>query len=113
MASINVERVKSQLKSIAKVSQAVKHLLRNVLEALEENPSQFEELEEIPERIRAIPGVTIRKAKLTHPPHDYRLVFLHFRPGDAEERVEVIYAFRRQEGYPLHWDWIEGQLESP
>src|SRR5207249_3565418 len=80
MAHVIVRRVRRELESIRDASQAVKHLLRDVLEAIERDPSAFAELQEIPERVRAIAGVTVRKANVTHGPHDYRLVFLHFRP---------------------------------
>jgi hypothetical protein len=113
MARLLIKRVRKQLESICAASQAVKHLLQAVLTGIEENPSAFPELERIPERIRAIPGVTVRKARITRDPHDYRLVFLHFRPDGGEEWAEVIYAFRRRDGYPVDWDSIEGLREGP
>jgi hypothetical protein len=110
MARLIVRHVRRQLEAIRDTSQRLKHLLHSTLKAMEANPSAFEELKEIPAQIRAIPGVTVRKTKITHGAHDYRLVFLHFRPDEGEEWSEVIYAFRRREGYPLDWDWIEGLL---
>jgi hypothetical protein len=110
MARLIVRRVWRKLEAIRDASQRLKHLLHSTLKDIEENPSAFEELKEIPRRMRAIPGVTVRKAKITHGAHDYRLVFLHFRPEEGEEWSEVIFVFRRREGYPLDWDWIEGLL---
>lgn len=92
MARVIVRRVRQELAAIRYASQAVKRLLRGVLESIEESPAAFPELEEVPERIRAITGVTIRKAKVTHEAHDSRLVYLHFRPEAGEEWVEVVYA---------------------
>jgi hypothetical protein len=110
MGRLIVRRVEKELKAICQATQAVKHHLRRVLEAIEKDPSSFKELEEIPERIRAIPGVTVRKAEIKHDPHNYRLVFLHFRTEEGKEWSEVIYAFRRRKGYALDWEWIENLL---
>ncbi|HET6881772.1 MAG TPA: hypothetical protein VFI31_16530 [Pirellulales bacterium] len=114
MASIDTHLVRKQLKAIAASSKAVKKLLYDALERLEENPSQFPALDECPEDLlREYPDATLRKVYIERDPHSFRLVIIHWVFPDedgedegGEEHVDVIYAFPRKRGYSIDWEWV-------
>ena len=75
MATIDTSYVRRELRAIADSSNAVKHLLRKALEKLEQNPSSFPPLEEVPGNLTAsYPNLALRKIKLRSGKHNYRLV---------------------------------------
>ena len=60
------------------------------------------------------PNVTLRKVKITHGRHDYRIIVAHWDLGDAGEHVDGLYAFPRKAGYDIDWNAVEtllGDLE--
>jgi hypothetical protein len=108
MATIDTSYVRQELRAIADSSNAVKHLLRKALEKLEQNPSSFPVLEEVPDNLTAsYPNLTLRKIKLRSGKHNYRLVVAHWTLESGAEHVDVLYAFRRQDGYPIDWTWLD------
>jgi hypothetical protein len=97
------------LKAIAASSKAVKKLLYDALEALEDDPSQFPVLDECPEQIlQEYPHATLRKVYIQRDPHSFRLIVIHWVLPDEEdeEHVDVIYAFPRKRGYSIDWEWV-------
>src|SRR5216684_7680144 len=106
MATIDCRWVKRELRALCSVSQGVKKLLQNVLEEIERDPSAFPILDNVPLDLDPYPGVAIRKAKITHRRHDYRIVFLHRRLEDDAEHVDLLFVFKRTDGYHIDWDWI-------
>lgn len=109
MATVDTSYVNRELRAIAGRSRAVRTKLRQALEALEDNPSQFEPLKEVPPQIaEQYPNATFRKVKLEHNPHMYRLVVVHWTFDDkSPDHVDVIYAFPRKSGYPIDWDEVD------
>src|ERR1051325_4271602 len=111
MATIDPRLVKAELRRIAKVSQGVKKCLRDVLAKIEKNPTAFEELQDLPEDLTEFGNlVAIRKAKITHQKHDYRIVFAHWKFDDDQEHVDLLMAFPRKDDYQIDWKWIESCL---
>jgi hypothetical protein len=106
VADLDVNLVRESLKRIAGISDGAKKRLRDVLRDIEANPSQFPELDDIPIPLPA--GVTLRKAKVTGPNYDWRLILIHF--SGAREYVRVFAAFSRQTGYDIAWDDIAALL---
>jgi hypothetical protein len=110
-ASIDTSYVRRELRAMVAVSNAVRQRLRKALERIEADPSQFEELHDVPPRIRATyPGLVMRKVKIESRRHNYRLVLAHWTLADGKEHVDVLYAFRRQAGYPIDWDDVDELL---
>jgi hypothetical protein len=112
MTTINTNWVQRPLKAMLSVSQGVKKEAFKVLEAIEHNPSSFDELEDLPKDLALPPGTVIRKAKVINKKHDYRIVFLHRLPDDGPEIVDLLYVFKRKSGYTIDWDWIESLLDE-
>ena len=108
MPTIDTSYVRQELRAISDCSNAVKTLLREALEQLESDPSCFEPLVDVPARItEAYPSVTLRKIKLQSGRHNFRLIAAHWARGAREDHVDILYAFRRQDGYPIDWDWVD------
>ena len=109
MATIDFvnKEVRQALRVIVGVSQRVRALVESTLVKMEANPAQFEPLAVVPEALRNHPVVCIRKAKIRHQKHDYRMLFLHFKPPEGEEHVTILQAFPRQEDYHIDWDWVD------
>ncbi|HVC94522.1 MAG TPA: hypothetical protein VND64_12565 [Pirellulales bacterium] len=113
MASVDTSLVRKELKAIAARSKVVRKLLYEALEGLEEDPSQYSELEMYPAELRQkYPDVVLRKVYIEHNPHNYRLVFIHWTFEDSSEHVDVIYAFPRKRGYPIDWEQVEQFLRD-
>jgi hypothetical protein len=103
MAKVDHSRVEHELKTLLSVSQGVRKKLRSILLALERNPGAFEELEHVPLDMASYSGVVFRKAKVIQGKHDYRIVFLHRQLNDGSEHVDLLYIFKRKEGYQIDW----------
>ena len=106
-ATIDIRVVEKELRRIAKVSDGVKKQLHRTLAEIEQDPSQFDTLEavEIP-----LPANTcLRKAKIQHRKHSFRLIFAHHRLGDRDH-VDVLMAFPRKQGYDIDWSWVAGAV---
>jgi hypothetical protein len=113
MATIDIELVTRPLQAIKSTSRVVAKLLYECLEAIETEPAQFDELDEVrPSTAALFRQATFRKAYIEHGKHSFRLVFVHWTFSPDDEHVDVIYAFPRKRGYPIDWDWIE-QLPHP
>jgi hypothetical protein len=110
MATIDHSFVEPELKALFGVSNGVKKLARQILESIEQNPAAFSTLEGLPVDLSPYPGVFIRKASVTLRRHDYRIVFLHRRQEDGCEHVDLLYIFKRKEGYRIDWQWIASLL---
>jgi len=109
--AMSCDEVRKIRMSLISLSNALRHLVRKALERIEADPSQFEELSDVPPRIReAYSGVVLRKVKIECGRHNYRLVFAHWTLADGKEHVDVLYAFRRQAGYPIDWDDVDKVL---
>jgi hypothetical protein len=107
VAIVRIDFVEKQIKAICKASQQIKHLVREVLEAVENNPSVYPTLTDAPKDIAGREGVFLRKVKIVHQKHDYRMVYLHQRREDAEEQVDFLYVRPREDDYrSLDWDQI-------
>lgn len=115
MASIDTSLIRRELRAIEATSKRVSRLLYRALEKLEEDPAQFPELDYVHPRIEAVfAGVTLRKIKIVSGRHNFRIIIAHWSRGDYEDHVDGIYAFARQPGYPIDWDWVQevlGELE--
>jgi hypothetical protein len=113
MASLDTSLVDHELKRIIRTSQAIKKLTARVLEQIEEDPSSFKKLDEIPRALREIEHLTeIRKAYITHRKHDFRLIFAHWTFEDGAEHVDVLLAFPRKAGYSIDWEQVEEWLRG-
>jgi hypothetical protein len=110
MATINHRWVERELKALLSLSQGVRKLAQNVLEKIEGVPASFDELDVVPLDLTLSPGVAIRKAKIVHRKHDYRILFLHRRSDEGSEHVDLLYIFKRKEGYHIDWEWIASVL---
>jgi len=100
VAAVDISLVRAALKQLAGISDGAKKRLRAVLEAIEADPFQFPQLDEIP--IPLPTGVTLRKAKVTGQNYDWRLLYLHFHGHGGH--VRVFAAFPRKAGYDIDWD---------
>jgi len=110
-ASIDTSYVRRELRAIASASHRVKHLLQNALEKIETSPSQFDELNYVSPKIKAAySGVVMRKVRIQCGQHNYRLILAHWTFADGREHVDILYAFPRQDGYPIDWDEVGEML---
>jgi hypothetical protein len=76
MARLRTDLVDREIRRIIRTSQMVKGLLRDTLERIENNPGEFPPLDDAPDWIASIPYlVCLRKAKIVHRKHDFRLIF--------------------------------------
>jgi hypothetical protein len=114
MATLRIltDEARRGLTALAKVSQGVSKLLRTVLERIENQPGSFESLEAVPEPIVSRADVRLRKAKVVHQKHNYRILFFHFTDEDKSEHVDIFSVFERQPGYNIDWDWIRSLVED-
>lgn len=112
MATIDPRLVVKELRKIASVSQGVKKCLRDVLERIEDNPSDFSEVRDTPGISAFGHLVAIRKAKVINQKHDYRILFAHWRFKDGQEHVDLLMAFPREDDYKIDWEWIEACLQD-
>ncbi len=110
MATIDYRLVERELKALCGAGGGVKKLTRKILEDIEQDPAAFPILEEVPVDLSPYPGVMIRKASVTLKKHDWRIIFLHRRQEDGSEHVNLLYIFKRKEGYHIDWQWIESLL---
>src|ERR1700730_9854048 len=108
MATLDTRLVYRELCAIRDTSQAVKSLLRDVLERIEKNPSSFPLLEDVPQNIAERPNLFLRKASIRTHKHNFRLVFAHWtfpdHPGH-QDHVDILLAFPRKYGYKIDWAW--------
>ena len=87
--------------------------MRQSLQAVEENPSAYDALKTVPEDLAGRGDVFIRKIKVVHQKHDYRMVYLHRRREDGEEQADFLYVRSREDDYrSLDWDQIRSFLEE-
>ena len=113
MATIDSSYVDRELRAIRDTSQAVRKVLRDRLQQLEEDPGVFAALERVDPRIRReFPGVTLRKVMIETGRHSFRLVCAHWEFNEGEDHVDILYAFRRKAGYSIDWDWIDSVLKE-
>ena len=113
MATIDSSYVARELREIRDASQAVRMILRDKLEQLEQQPAVFPELKQVDPRIRReFPGVTLRKVRIQTGRHSFRLVCAHWEFDEGGDHVDVLYAFRRKAGYPIDWDWVDSVLRE-
>jgi hypothetical protein len=111
MATIDIRRVDRELKALLSLSQGVRKRVRKVLEAIERDPDSFEEIDPLGLDLAPHPGVSIRKAKIIQGKHDYRMIFLCRRQNDSEH-VDLLYVFKRKDGYHIDWEWMASVLEE-
>jgi hypothetical protein len=113
VAIVRIDFVAKQLKAICKASQQVKNLVREALTTVEANPAAYPAFAEIPDDLLGREGVFIRKVKIVHQKHDYRMVYLHRHREDGEEQVDFLYVRPREDDYrSLDWDQIRTFLEE-
>ena len=111
MAIVRIDFVEKQLKAICKVSQQIKHLVREALEKIENEPSAYPTLADVPKDIVGQEGVFLRKVKIVHQKHDYRMVYLHRRREGGEEQVDFLYVRPREDDYQsLDWEQVRASL---
>ncbi|MBI1915628.1 MAG: hypothetical protein HYS12_12985 [Planctomycetes bacterium] len=99
MVAVDTSLARDALRRLAGISDGAKKRLRSVLEAIEADPSQFDELDDIP--IPLPVGVTLRKAKVTGQNYDWRLILIHYHGHGGH--VRVFCAFDRKAGYTIDW----------
>jgi hypothetical protein len=105
MAIVRIDFVEKQLKAICKASQQVKNLVKQALETVEQDPAAYPALADVPKDLVAQEGVFLRKVKIVHQKHDYRMVYLHRRREDGEEQADFLYVRPREDDYrSLDWD---------
>jgi hypothetical protein len=115
MATFEIPRdeVRQFLRVIRDTSKAVATLLRDTLKRIQENPGQFEELVKVPDFIARHSDVRVRKAKIQHRKHNFRLLFIHRTLPDGSELVYLFDAFPRLKGYAIDWDWCRELIGEP
>jgi hypothetical protein len=116
MATFEIPRddVKRFLRAIRDTSKVVATKLRETLERIKEHPEQFDELDKVPDFIARRSDVRVRKAKIQHQKHNFRLLFIHWTQPDGSEHVYLFDAFPRLKGYEIDWDWCGKLLgEAP
>ena len=97
--------------AICKASRQVKNLVKEALQTVEDNPSAYGVLGDVPKDLAGREGVFVRKVKIVHQKHDYRMVYLHQRRADGEEQVDFLYVRPREDDYrTLDWDLIRSYL---
>jgi hypothetical protein len=105
-AIVRIWRIKKELEAICKRSQRLKHLIKEALRRVSENPAHFPTLDWVPQSIVALPGVCIRKIQIVHQKHNYRLIYVHVRQEGAEDRALFFQILpRRANGYDaINWE---------
>jgi hypothetical protein len=79
MAIFEIPRddVKRSLRAIRDTSKVIATKLRDTLQRIQEHPDQFEELDKVPDFMSRRSDVRVRKAKIQHHKHNFRLLFIH------------------------------------
>jgi hypothetical protein len=106
MAVVSKRFVHEQLKALIGRSQGGKKLMHDALERLESEPRSLETLEDVPADLACRENLYFPKVKITSGSHDYRILAVGIKREDGEDYVELLYVFRRRDGYKLDWDWI-------
>lgn len=112
MATLNLSLVESELRKVMSRSQALKHLVRDRLRELEEDPTQFKELRVCPPEIATRRDVTLRKLKFKHQRHEYRLIVAHWSTPGEIDHCDALLLFPRKDDYDIDWEWVEQALKS-
>jgi hypothetical protein len=109
MATFEIPRddVKRSLRAIRDTSEVIATKLRDTLQRIREHPDRFEELDKVPDFIARRSDVRVRKAKIQHHKHNFRLLFIHWTQPDGSEHVYLFEAFPRLKGYGIDWDWCD------
>jgi hypothetical protein len=119
VAKLRLRLVEKEIKAVAKLSQRLKHLLREKLEAVEADAASFPELDcrdlpsQIADKVAQLDGVAIRKVSLIHQRHNYRLLFLHREYGEDREDEAIFFVVipRKTNGYDaVEWSTLEPWL---
>src|SRR5947209_4183394 len=104
MATIDASLVAKELRTLVKISQGVKKLLKRTLEEIERDPSAFEKLKDVPAELMNLESlVAYRKAKIISHKHDYRILFAHWKFEEGEEHVDLLLVFPRKDDYRIDW----------
>ncbi len=108
-AKLDLKQVMDQLKVIQKTSSGIAKALKDTLERIEENPDQFQLLDDTPPELEPFCTVlAFRKAYIVNDPHDFRLIFVHAKAQQKDD-LDLCYglvAFPRKRGY-VGIDWGE------
>lgn len=113
MATLRTHLVDQQIRRMLRVSQRIKKLLYETFKHIEQDPSAFEELDDAPEWVGMVPNlVALRKAKVIHQKHDFRLIFAHWKWEDGSEHVDLLLVFPRKQGYQIDWEWVQRSLRD-
>ncbi len=104
--------VTNELKALIRLSQGIKKLVRDALERLESDPRAEESLEDVPPDLSSREDLYFPKVKITNGPHDFRILAVGVKQGSGDDYVELLYVFRRKDGYKLDWDWIRQLLPA-
>lgn len=113
MATIDSSLVTADIHRLVHISGGVRKIVRTIFERTEDDPSQFEALDYVaPDVVASYPNLTLRKAKVCHQKHDFRLVFAHWTLEDGGEHCDILLVFPRKAGYQIDWDWIVTTLDD-
>jgi hypothetical protein len=120
VAVVRIGLVRKQIEALCESSQRVKHLVKVALAAVDKDPDQFSTLDrdKFPQRIAellaGLEGVVVRKVEIVHQRHNYRLLFLHRKSDEEEERAIFFQVLsRRRNGYDaIDWDMLESMLRG-
>jgi hypothetical protein len=110
-AEIDSRLVRGAIKRIRDTSQELKTLVRGMFEQLEANPAVYKPLDYVdPELAGRFPRAVFRKVYLRHQRHDFRVVFVHGRSANDIERVKLLLAFDREDGWRINWEILKESL---
>ena len=114
MATIDSSMLSVTYGAILASSSIIKQKFWDCMEQLEDNPSGFPELDDVPERIRtAYANLTWRKIYLESNKHSFRLVFAQLEVFRGQGHTQTILdAFLCKRGYPIDWDSVDNWLEN-
>ena len=110
-AEIDSRLVRRAIENIRDASQELKKLVRAMFGQLESNPSFYQPLNFVdPELTARFPRAVFRKVYLRHQRHDFRVVFIHGETKGGQERVKLLLAFDREDGWNINWDVLKDAL---
>ncbi len=109
-AIVRTTLVEREIRAMRARSSQVRHQTDRAFETAENNPTAFPEVDEVEGVLSGRMDVTLRKVKIRHQSHDFRLLFLHHRRNDGPDLVDFVYVFDREDGYEINWEWIDSMI---
>jgi len=109
-AIVRTALVEREIRAMRARSSQVRHQTDRAFATAESNPATFPEVDDVEGLLADRKDIVLRKVKIRHQSHDFRMLFLHHRRSEVPDLVDFVYVFDREDGYEIDWEWIDSML---